>query len=131
VSSRNQNTAVRGDRAQRSVVSRLKFEFLLGTRHWCYPLTVTDHTSRFVLLREALESTREDMAFTAFKRLFARRRRPIAICSDNRVSCASQNALLNLSKLSVWWLKLGIRIERIKPGHPRQNGRHRSGGLLF
>jgi transposase InsO family protein len=107
-------------------VSRLKFELLLGNRHWYYPLIVTDHASRFVLLREARESTREDMAFTAFERLFAPRRRPIAIRSDNGVFCASQNALLNLSKLSVWWLKLGIW-----PGHPRQNGRHRSGWPRF
>src|SRR5690349_14635856 len=50
---------------------------------------------------------------------------PIAIRSDNGVPFASPNALFNLSKLSVWWLRLGIRIERIKPGHPQQNGRHK------
>jgi Integrase core domain len=49
---------------------------------------------------------------------------PIAIRSDNGVPFASPNALFNLSKLSVWWLRLGIAIERIKPGHPQQNGRH-------
>jgi len=43
---------------------------------------------------------------------------------DNGVPFASPNGLFNLSKLSVWWLRLGIRIERIKPGHPQQNGRH-------
>jgi hypothetical protein len=43
---------------------------------------------------------------------------------DNGVPFASPNALFNLSKLSVWWLRLGIAIERIKPGHPQQNGRH-------
>jgi transposase InsO family protein len=100
-----------------------KGEFLLGNRRWCYPLTVTDHASRFVLLCEALESTREDLAFTAFERLFAERGLPIAIRSDNGVPFASPNGLFNLSKLSVWWLRLGIQIERIKPGHPQQNGR--------
>jgi transposase InsO family protein len=60
----------------------------------------------------------------AFERLFAERGLPIAIRSDNGVPFASPNALFNLSKLSVWWLRLGIQIERIKLGHPQQNGRH-------
>jgi len=50
--------------------------------------------------------------------------RPLAIRSDNGVPFASPTGLFNLSKLSVWWLRLGIAIERIKPGHPQQNGRH-------
>jgi Integrase core domain/Helix-turn-helix domain len=61
---------------------------------------------------------------TAFERLFRERGVPGAIRSDNGVPFASPNALFNLSKLSVWWLRLGIAIERIKPGHPQQNGRH-------
>jgi transposase InsO family protein len=101
-----------------------KGEFKLGNRRYCYPLTVTDHASRFLLLCEALESTREDLACTAFERLFRERGLPLAIRSDNGVPFASPNALFNLSKLSVWWLRLGIAIERIKPGHPQQNGRH-------
>jgi transposase InsO family protein len=101
-----------------------KGEFRLGNASWCYPLTVTDHASRFLLLCEALESTREELAFTAFERLFAERGLPSAIRSDNGVPFASPNALFNLSKLSVWWLRLGIAIERIKPGKPQQNGRH-------
>jgi len=101
-----------------------KGEFKLGNGRYCYPLTVTDHASRFVLLCEALESTREDTAFTAFEQLFHERGLPIAIRSDNGVPFASPNALFNLSRLSVWWLRLGIAIERIKPGHPQQNGRH-------
>jgi transposase InsO family protein len=101
-----------------------KGEFKLGNGRYCYPLTVTDHASRFLLLCEALESTREDLAFTAFQQLFAELGLPAAIRSDNGVPFASPNALFNLSKLSVWWLRLGIAIERIKPGHPQQNGRH-------
>jgi hypothetical protein len=61
---------------------------------------------------------------TAFERLFHERGLPLAIRSDNGVPFASPNALFNLSKLSVWWLRLGIAIERIKPGRPQQNGRH-------
>ncbi len=101
-----------------------KGEFKLGNGHYCYPLTVTDHASRFLLLCEALEATREDLAITAFKQLFQERGLPEAIRSDNGVPFASPNALFNLSKLSVWWLRLGIAIERIKPGQPQQNGRH-------
>jgi transposase InsO family protein len=101
-----------------------KGEFKLGTGQYCYPLTVTDHASRFLLLCEALESTREDTAITAFEQLFRERGLPEAIRSDNGVPFASPNGLFNLSKLAVWWLRLGIAIERIKPGHPQQNGRH-------
>ena len=101
-----------------------KGEFKLGNGQYCYPLTVTDHASRFLLLCEALESTREDWAITAFEQLFQERGLPEAIRSDNGVPFASPNALFNLSKLSVWWLRLGIAIERIKPGQPQQNGRH-------
>jgi transposase InsO family protein len=101
-----------------------KGEFKLGNKSYCYPLTVTDHASRYLLLCEALQSTREDLAFTAFERLFRERGLPAAMRSDNGVPFASANALFNLSRLSVWWLRLGIAIERIKPGRPQQNGRH-------
>jgi len=101
-----------------------KGEFLLGNKRYCYPLTVTDHASRYLLLCEALESTRENLAFTAFENLFKERGLPNAIRSDNGVPFASAQALFHLSKLSVWWLRLGISIERIKPGNPQQNGRH-------
>ena len=101
-----------------------KGEFQLGDKRYCYPLTVTDHASRYLLLCEALQSNREVLAFTAFERLFKERGLPQAIRSDNGVPFASPNGLFNLSKLSVWWLRLGISIERIRPGHPQQNGRH-------
>ena len=101
-----------------------KGEFKLGNGAYCYPLTVTDHASRYLLLCEALDSTRENLAITAFEQLFLERGLPAAIRSDNGVPFASPNALFNLSKLAVWWLRLGIDIERIKPGKPQQNGRH-------
>ncbi len=101
-----------------------KGEFMLGNARYCYPLTVTDHASRYLLLCEALESTREALAVTAFEQLFNERGLPLAIRSDNGVPFASPNGLYNLSRLAVWWLRLGIEIERIKPGHPQQNGRH-------
>jgi transposase InsO family protein len=101
-----------------------KGEFKLGNGRYCYPLTVTDHASRYLLMCEALESVREELACTAFERLFAERGLPNAIRSDNGVPFASPNGLYGLSRLAVWWLRLGIAIERIKPGHPQQNGRH-------
>ena len=101
-----------------------KGEFKLGDGRYCYPLTVTDQASRFLLLCEAMEGTKEEPAITAFEQLFRERGLPGAIRSDNGVPFASPNGLFNLSKLSVWWLRLGIEIERIKPGHPQQNGRH-------
>jgi transposase InsO family protein len=101
-----------------------KGEFLLGDKRYCYPLTVTDHSSRYLLLCEALTSTREDPAIAAFARLFQERGLPRAIRSDNGVPFATPNGLYNLSRLSVAWLRLGIAIERITPGRPQQNGRH-------
>ena len=101
-----------------------KGEFRLGNGRYCYPLTVTDQASRFILACEALETTREAGAITVFQRLFEDRGLPDAIRSDNGLPFASPNGLYNLSKLSVWWLRLGISIERIKPGCPQQNGRH-------
>ncbi len=101
-----------------------KGEFKLGNRQYCYPLTVTDQTSRYLLMCEALDSTKEAATFTAFQRLFKERGLPGAIRSDNGLPFASPNGRYNLSKLSVWWLRLGIDIERIKPGCPQQNGRH-------
>lgn len=101
-----------------------KGEFKLGNNKYCYPLTVTDHASRYLLLCEAMESNQEQFAFTAFERLFKESGLPQAIRSDNGVPFASPNGLFNLSRLSVWWLRLGITIERIKPGNPQQNGRH-------
>jgi putative transposase len=59
-----------------------------------------------------------------FERLFKERGLPANIRSDNGVPFTSAHALFHLSKLAVWWLRLGIGIERIKPGHPQQNGRH-------
>ncbi|ESZ49325.1 IS481 family transposase [Mesorhizobium sp. RSR565B] len=101
-----------------------KGEFKLGNRQYCYPLTVTDQASRYLLACEALESTKEVPVLEAFVRLFKERGLPEAIRSDNGLPFASPNGLYNLSKLSVFWLRLGIAVERIKPGHPQQNGRH-------
>lgn len=101
-----------------------KGEFLLGNRRYCYPLTITDFNSRYLLACEGLYTTKEQYAFTVFEQIFAEFGLPKAIRTDNGVPFSSSQALFGLSKLSVWWLRLGIEIERIKPGNPQQNGRH-------
>jgi putative transposase len=101
-----------------------KGEFMLADRRYCYPLTITDFASRYLIACEALSTTKETYAFSVFEGVFKEFGLPRAIRTDNGVPFASPNALFGLSRLSVWWLRLGIEIERIKPGHPQQNGRH-------
>ena len=101
-----------------------KGEFMLGCKKYCYPLTITDFSSRYLFACEALETTKEKYAFAVFERVFKEFGLPDAIRTDNGVPFASAHALFGLSKLAVWWLRLGINIERIQPGQPQQNGRH-------
>ncbi len=101
-----------------------KGEFMLADRRDCYPLTITDHESRYLIACEALSSTKEIYAGPVFERAFREFGLPRAIRTDNGIPFASPNALYGLSRLSVWWLRLGIAIERIKPGCPQQNARH-------
>src|SRR4029078_10676714 len=88
-----------------------KGEFLLGNRRYCYPLTITDFASRYLLACEALSTTKERYAFTVFERAFQEYGLPDAIRTDNGVPFASAHALYGLSKLAVWWLRLGIGLE--------------------
>ncbi|WP_441005712.1 integrase core domain-containing protein [Rhizobium sp. SRDI969] len=103
-----------------------KGEFMLADKRYCYPLTITDFASRYLLACEALHTTKEAYAFTVFESVFKEFGLPRAIRTDNGVPFASPNGLFNLSRLAVWWLRLGIDIdiEHIKPGNPQQNGRH-------
>lgn len=101
-----------------------KGEFMLGNRKYCYPLTITDYASRYLLSCEALSSTKEEFAIDSFTRVFKEYGLPDSIRTDNGCPFASGQSFYNLTKLSVWWLRLGINIERIRPGHPQENGRH-------
>lgn len=92
---------------------------MLQDQQYCYPLTITDYHSRYLMSCEGLESTRQDTAFAVFERAFKDYGLPRAIRTDNGVPFAAPYSLFGLSKLSVWWLRLGIQ-----PGHPEQNGRH-------
>jgi len=101
-----------------------KGEFMLADRRYCYPLTISDFASRYLISCEALATTKAMYAFTVFERAFKDFGLPRAIRTDNGMPFASANSLFGLTRLSVWWLRLGIDLERIKPGHPQQNGRH-------
>ena len=101
-----------------------KGQFRTGDGKYCYPLTLADHHTRFLLTCRGVLSTQTVTAKPIFERAFREYGLPSAIRTDNGVPCASRTAFFGLSKLSVWWLRLGIRIERIKPGKPQQNGRH-------
>jgi hypothetical protein len=87
-------------------------------------LTITDHFSRFLITCEAFEDTKTETVFPAFEKAFRSFGLPKIIRSDNGTPFASVNALGGISRLSAWWIRLGIRPERIEPGHPEQNGRH-------
>ncbi len=99
-----------------------KGDFIVDHRR-CYPLTATDAFSRFLLGCHALESTNTEGARPVFERLFREYGLPGAIRSDNGPPFAS-TGLAGLSKLAVWWMRLGIRLERIPPGKPQYNGQH-------
>ncbi len=101
-----------------------KGEFRLGNQRYCYPLTITDYRTRYLLACEALDCTKHHFAFAVFERVFKEFGLPNTIRTDNGIPFASPNALFGLSRLAIWWLRLGIDIERIQPGHPEQNGRH-------
>jgi putative transposase len=100
-----------------------KGQFLTGDGHWCYPLTVMDHSSRYLLGCQALPGTHREPTQAVFERLFRRYGLPERMRTDNGVPFASLG-IAGLSRLSIWWIRLGIVPERIAPGRPQQNGRH-------
>ena len=100
-----------------------KGHFKTGDGYYCYPLTITDGYSRFLLSCQALSSTSVAEAKPVFMRVFKEFGLPRRIRTDNGVPFAT-NTLARLSQLSAWWVRLGILPEFIEPGKPQQNGRH-------
>lgn len=100
-----------------------KGQFRTGDGLYCYPLTVTDNYSRYLLGCQALPGTLLQPSMAVFTRLFKEYGLPRRIRTDNGVPFAAPT-LGRLSRLSVWWLKLGVLPELIEPGRPQQNGRH-------
>jgi len=88
------------------------------------PLTVRDEYSRMLLEMRALENARTETVRACFEQLFQQHGLPGAIRSDNGTPFASSQGLLGLSRLSAWWLALGIDLERGRPGCPQDNGAH-------
>ncbi len=98
--------------------------FLTGDGRRCQPLTITDASSRYLLRCVGLDqSTGWRVVRPLFEAAFREYGLPRAMRTDNGAPFGS-TGLCGLTPLSVWWLKLGIEVERIMPGHPEQNGRH-------
>jgi putative transposase len=96
-------------------------------RSWgrrCEPLTVRDEHSRYVLELRVMDNAQAETVRQSFERLFERAGLPQAIRSDNGSPFASVHGLFGLSRLSAWWVALGIDLERGRPGHPQDNGAH-------
>ncbi len=87
------------------------------------PLTITDACSRYLLRCQAVDKTDTPHVQAIFEAAFREYGMPEAIRTDNGAPFASR-AIAGLSRLAVWWMKLGIVPERIQPAHPEQNGRH-------
>jgi putative transposase len=100
-----------------------KGHFKTGDGEYCYPLTVADGFSRYLLGCQGLHSTAVSPSKPVFKRLFQEFGLPKRIRTDNGVPFAT-NSLARLSSLSAWWVRLGVLPELIEPGKPQQNGRH-------
>ncbi len=98
-------------------------QFKMCNGIWCYPLTIMDHDSRFLLGCDGFEGTRFLESKQSFMQVFKEYGLPQRIRTDNGTPFASRSAG-GLSSLSIWWIRLGIIPERIKLGRPQQNGRH-------
>jgi len=100
-----------------------KGQFKTRDGHDCYPFTLIDGFSRFCLACQGLPAPKHELVRPLFERAFREYGLPNVIRTDNGAPFASQ-AIHRLSRLHVWWIKLGVYPELILPGHPQQNGRH-------
>jgi len=114
----------RADRPNRVWTADFKGQFRLGNGTFCFPLTVADACSRYLLVCRALRSTAVQPARRVFEEAFRENGLPEVIHTDNGVPFCFPSSLLSLSTLSGWFLKLGIRLERSRPGKPQDNGSH-------
>lgn len=122
-SSRYSEPFVTCDAPNRVWSADFKGQFKVASGELCYPLTITDNYSRYILGCHGLTGTKGLPTKKYFERIFKKYGLPDAIRTDNGVPFASVG-IGGLSRLSIWWLKLGITPERIAPGNPQQNGRH-------
>jgi putative transposase len=111
------------DRPNQVWPADFKGQFRMGNGQYCYPLTVTDHFSRAVLVCRGLRSIRTADTQAVFLALFRAVGLPEAIRTDNGAPFASLG-LHGLTPLNVWWMQQGIVHQRIRRGTPQQNGTH-------
>jgi len=100
-----------------------KGQFNTGNGQWCFPLTIADQHSRFLLTCRSLPDVKTHSAFPVFERTFQLFGLPNAIRTDNGIPFASCS-IHGLSRLNVWWMRLGIQHQRIRPASPQENGAH-------
>jgi transposase InsO family protein len=117
------STLTAAERANHVWCVDYKGQFRLGDQSYCYPLTVTDQFSRYILGCEGMAAISDEASREVFHDIFGEYGLPQVIRSDNGAPFASVG-LAGLTKLSAYWLRLGIRLERIRPAHPEENGRH-------
>ncbi len=111
------------DRPNQTWSADYKGQFRTGDGKLCYPLTISDNCSRYLLICQGLKQPTLETTKYCFERAFKEYGLPEAIRTDNGTPFASV-AVGGLTRLSVWWIKLGVKPERIVSGHPEQNGRH-------
>jgi putative transposase len=116
-------TVLQTDHANQVWPADFKGQFKTGDGAYCYPLTVTDHFSRAVLVCRGLRSVKTADTQPVFRALFRAVGLPDAIRTDNGTPFAS-TGIHGLCALNVWWMQLGIVHQRIRPASPQENGQH-------
>ena len=117
-------TRTQADQPNRVWTADFKGQFRLGNGALCYPLTIVDAYSRYLLVCRALKGTAQHPTRGAFEAAFHEYGLPAVIHTDNGVPFCGPGSVLGLSQLSVWFLKLGIGLERSRPGKPQDNAAH-------
>lgn len=115
--------AVQSEAPNQMWTADFKGQFRTLDGKYCYPLTIQDAHTRFLLTCDALLSTRTDEAKPCFERTFREYGLPLVLHTDNGPPFAASTPL-RLSRMNVWWIKLGITPERSRPGCPQDNPRH-------
>lgn len=116
-------TPLQTDRPNQVWPADFKGQFKTGDGQYCYPLTVTDHFSRALLVCRGLRSVKTTLVQPVFRALFRAVGLPDVIRTDNGAPFAS-TGIHGLSPLNVWWMQLGIIHQRIPPSSPQENGQH-------
>jgi len=128
---RRRRQGVRSERGEQRVANAPNEIWAADYKGWfrtadgerCNPLTITDECTRLLVDCRAVESANTQCSQPVFERAFREYGMPSAMRTDNGPPFAS-NGIGGLTRLSLWWVKSGIELVRIEPGHPEQNGRH-------